>query len=161
MNERQKSEPALDLYDSERDSLSARYELDAIVDVLKTRFPSYSDEARSLAFLSPALDFETLRQILKLASSATSFQKFCAKLDALQASRASQVKALDEEQSCELVTAQIFNNFIVAILEKRRKIGASFLRRYVGEISPKVAQELDFDAYETAPTVHIFGTQVA
>ncbi len=145
----------------ERDSFSTRVEYEAIVKILKSRFPDFPESASSLEPLSAALDLETLNQIFQHACRAPNFSAFCNELDALWSSRDAQAKTVDEERRRELATAQIFNNFIVQILEKRRKIGASFLRRHVGEISPKVAQELDFDAYETEPTVHIFGAQVS
>ena len=161
MNERQDVLFSTNFDESERDSLSSRFEFEAIVNILKERFPNYADDSSSLTLLSPALEPETSRQIFRLACRAPSFAKFCEELDALRASRVPQTKALDEELRRELATAQLFNNFVVAILEKRRRIGASFLRRHVEAISPKVAQELDFDAYSTEPTVHIFGVQVS
>jgi len=161
MKERQDdlSSPEYDVV--ERDSLAARFEFEAIVNVLKTRFSDYSDETSILASISPSLDRETLRQIFKIACLAPSFKNFCDELSNFWTSRDAKNNVVDEERRLELVTAQLFNNFIVQILEKRRRIGAAFLNRYVGEISPTVAQELDFDAYSTEPTVHIFGAQVS
>jgi len=161
MNERQNDSSSSDFDVTERDTLSTRIEFESIVKILKARFSDYSDDASALTPLSPALELETLSQIFDLACRATSFGKFCDELDALWASRDAQMKSIDEERRSELVTAQIFNNFIVAVLENRRRIGAAFLRRHVDEISPEIAQELDFDAYSTEPTVHIFGAQVS
>jgi len=161
MRKRQNDLISSDFDPTERDSLSARYEFESIVKVLKTRFSDYSNDAPALATLSPALKLGVLRQVFELSCRATSFDKFCEELNALQASRDAQTQAVDEEQNGELVTAQLFNNFVVQILEKRRKIGAAFLKLHIVEISPKVAQELDFDAYSTEPTVHIFGAQVS
>ncbi len=161
MNERQELQERTNIDDSERYSLSSRFEFESVVKVLKERFPNYPDDSPALASLSPTLEPEVLRQIFSFVCRAPSFETFCEELNALLASRDAQSKALDDEQRRELATSQIFNNFVVAILEKRRRIGASFLKRRVEEISPKVAQELDFDAYSTEPTVHIFGAQVS
>ena len=161
MNERQDGQYSTNSDDLEFYSLSSRFDFEAIVKILEERFPNHSNESPALEFLSPALEPEALRQIFSLACRATSFENFCDELDALKTSRDKQTESVDEELRRELATAQIFNNFVVAILEKRRRIGASFLRRHVQEISPKVAQELDFDAYSTEPTVHIFGAQVS
>ncbi len=161
MNENPNNSTTPDFDEVERDSFSTRVEFESIVKILKSRFPDFPEDAPSLEPLSSTLDLETLTQIFHLSCRAPSFAKFCEELDALWSSRDAQIKEFDEETRRELATAQLFNNFIVEILEKRRKIGASFLRRHVGEISPNVAQELDFDAYTTEPTVHIFGAQVS
>ena len=161
MNSNSNDAPLTGFDATERDSFSTRIEYEAIVKILKSRFPDFPDSAPSLEPLSSSLDIGTLSQIFQLACRASSFNAFCEELDALWASRDAQAKSVDEEGRRELATAQLFNNFVVQILEKRRKIGASFLRRHVGAISPKVAQELDFDAYTTEPTVYIFGAQVS
>ncbi len=161
MNERQDVKHSTNSDDWERCSLSSRFDFEAIVKILEERFPNHSDESSALEFLSPALDAETMRQIFSFACRAPSFENFCDELNALKASYDKQTETVDEDLRRELATSQLFNNFIVAILEKRRRIGASFLRRHVQEISPKIAQELDFDAYSTEPTVHIFGAEVS
>ncbi len=161
MNELQDLQVSANVDDSERYSLSSRFEFESVVKVLKERFPNYPDDSPALASLSPALEPDALRQIFSLVCRAPSFENFCDELNAFWASRDARLKAIDAEERRELATSQLFNNFVVAILEKRRKIGASFLRRRIEEISPKVAQELDFDSYSTEPTVHIFGAQVS
>ena len=161
MNEPQDLQATANIDDSDRYSLSSRFEFESVVKVLKGRFPDYPDDAPALASLSPALEPEALRHIFNLVCRAPSFETFCDELNAFLASRDARSKSIDDERRRELATAQIFNNFVVAILEKRRRIGAAFLKRHVEEISPKVAQELDFDAYSTEPTVHIFGAQVS
>ncbi len=69
--------------DSERYSLSSRFEFESVVKVLKERFPNYPDDSPALAPLSPALKPEALRQIFSLVCRAPSFENFCDELNAL------------------------------------------------------------------------------
>ena len=60
MNERQNVPSSIYFDATERDSLSARFEREAVVNILKARFSDYSDEASSLTVLTSALVLETL-----------------------------------------------------------------------------------------------------
>ncbi len=161
MSNRQKADSAPKGDGKERDSLLTRRQFESIVDVLRTRFKDYRESDPALERLSPTLDLATLRDVFRRACLAENFKAFCDELNALWAKRDARVKVVDEKKRFEFVSGQLFNNFVARVLEQRRKIGAAFLRRYVGEISPKLENDLDFAAYATEPTVHIFESQVS
>ncbi len=146
-------------HDGAIDSQAALDSLKAIDRVLRMRFPRYSPDAEVLAPLGSILDQRTLNDVFEKACYEKTFESFCRSVSRTWKKYS---ETLEQERvEPRLVLAQIFNNHVATVLGKRGEITQQFLELCVRNISPELADQLDFTRAKSEPTVFVFGNNVS
>ncbi len=127
--------------------------------VLRMRFSDYSPDFEALAPLGAMLDLATLDDVFAKACRAKTFQSFCASVGVIWKEYSARIEK--ERVAPKIILAQAFNNHVATVLGSPGKITAQFLEMCARQISPELADRLDFKHAKSEPTVFVFGNNVS
>ena len=127
--------------------------------VLRMRFSDYSPDFEALAPLGAMLDLATLDDVFAKACRAKTFQSFCASVGVIWKEYSARIEK--ERVAPKIILAQAFNNHVATVLGSPGKITAQFLEMCARQISPELADRLDFKNAKSEPTVFVFGNNVS